>query len=99
MVIKILGAIDLVIGIIFWIQGIVISVFGAHLFPEIFISFLGMVLLAKGLIFLIGLDVMSFIDVICAAVIMLSPSVKMPFVIYTMVSIFLIQKGVFSFLE
>jgi len=99
MVVKVLGGLDLVIGGVFWIYGIFTILWNFNIIPGIIITILGVLLLIKGLIFAIGLDVMSFLDVIFGIVIIYSASFKMPFVVITFISIFLIQKGVFSFLD
>ena len=99
MVVKLLGGIDFFIGIIFGIYGVFLILFNLHVIPGVLISALGIVLLVKGLIFVIGLDFVSFLDVIFGIIIISSVNFKLPFVIIAFVSIFLIQKGAFSFLD
>jgi len=91
MILKVLGAVDILIGIVFWFYG----VFG--IFPEQLIVFLGLVLVVKGLIFVIGMDVASVLDVVAGAVIIVAGGgVSMPFLVVVLVAVFLVQKGVVS---
>ncbi len=99
MVIKILGGLDLLTGIIFWIYGIFIILWNINIIPGIIIITLGVLLLIKGLIFSIGMDLMSFVDIIFGIIIISSANFKFPFVVVTFLSLFLIQKGIFSFLD
>ena len=99
MVVKLLGGFDVFVGVVFFIYGIFISAFGIHILPGFLLIFLGLVLLVKGLIFVAGLDIASIIDVVIGFVIIFSPTYDMPFFIYAIVAIFLIQKGVFSLLN
>jgi len=90
MIIKLLGALDIFIGICFWIFGI----FG--LIPESFILILGLFLVAKGIVFITGLSIISFLDIISGIVIVVGSSVVLPKVVVIIISLFLFQKGVFS---
>jgi len=99
MVVKLLGGFDVFTGIIFLLYGIFTISLGVKIIPDFLIFTLGIILLLKGLIFVIGLDVVSFLDIISAIVMLSATSVKIPLFIYTAVSIFLIQKGIFSLLD
>jgi len=90
MIIKILGVLDIFIGLCFWLFGIF------NIIPKSFILIFGLFLLVKGIIFITGLSVTSFLDIICAAIIILGTSIVLPKIIVILVAIFLIQKGVFS---
>jgi len=93
MIVKILGALDVFIAIIFWIFG----VFHLH-FLAGFILVLGFFLLIKGIAFAATLNIVSVIDIICAFVIIGSTSMAMPLFVVIIVSLFLLQKGIFSML-
>jgi hypothetical protein len=90
MIVKILGVLDIFIGLCFWLFGIF------NIIPESFILILGLFLLVKGVVFITGLSVTSFLDIICAVIIIVASSVNMPNLVVIFVAIFLIQKGVFS---
>ena len=91
MIIKILGAIDILTGLLFWLFGIL--GFGS----KELILLLGMILLIKGIIFISGFSVISFLDIIVGLIIMSSGGgVIMPKVVVIIVCLFLLQKGAFS---
>tara|TARA_Y100000310_G_C20631812_1_gene789058 strand:+ start:860 stop:1141 length:282 start_codon:yes stop_codon:yes gene_type:complete len=92
MILKIFGALDIIAALSIW--------FG-HFFniiPQSFITLIAFYLLAKGIFFLISADIASILDVISAIIIFISFSVNMPGFIIIIVSLFLIQKGIFSWL-
>jgi hypothetical protein len=93
LVIKLLGILDIFVGICFWI----FEVF--NLIPGSFILILGLFLLAKGLIFITGFSAASSLDIICSIILIATSSTAMPKVIVIIVSLFLIQKGIFSLLS
>lgn len=93
MIIKVLGILDLFVGSIFWLFGIF------HIIPSSFVLILGLFLLAKGIIFITGLSITSFLDIISAIVIITATSVALPNLVIILISIFLIQKGIFSMLS
>lgn len=95
MIIKILGILDIFVGICFWLFGIF------HILPESFILILGLFLLAKGVIFITGLSIVSFLDII-SSIIIISASASeiiMPKIVVIIVTLFLLQKGIFSMLS
>lgn len=92
MIIKILGILDIFIGACFWLFGIF------DIIPSSFILILGLLLLVKGIVFITGLSVTSFLDIISAGIILLGISIALPKIIVIIVAIFLIQKGIFSLL-
>jgi hypothetical protein len=89
-VIKILGVLDLFVGIVFWAFGI----FG--IIPNGFILVLGLFLLVKGIVFLSGLSIASILDIFSSILIITASSVVLPKLVITIVSLFLLQKGIFS---
>ena len=90
MFVKLLGILDIFIAVCFWIFGVF------HIFPEKFITILGIILLIKGIIFIIGLSIASIIDIVCALIIIIAASVNVPLVMTVLVALFLLQKGLFS---
>jgi|GEM_PF-1028064 len=59
----------------------------------------GIYLIIKGAIFLIGMDFASALDVFSGVVLVLSYFFKIPLVIGIIVIVFLVQKGIFSFVS
>jgi len=91
MILKLLGILDIIIAICFWI-------FGMFRFDilAVLVLILGFILLVKGIIFLTGFSISSFLDVICAFIIIASISVSMNVIVVFIVAIYLLQKGIFS---
>jgi len=93
MIIKILGILDILTAIIFWL-------FGAFaIISSNFILLIGMILLVKGLVFSVKLNAISILDVISAILIISSTAIEFPFVVIVLISLFLLQKGIFSLLS
>jgi len=92
MIIKILGTIDLLAAVFFWIYGI----FG--IIPSGLIFFFAFFLLMKGVVFLIAKDFASAGDIICSILMFFSVYATLPEFIVILVSLFLLQKGIFSWL-
>lgn len=94
MIVKILGILDIFVALCFWIFGIFhLSILGS------FILILGFFLLVKGIVFATTLNIVSIIDIICSLIIIGSTSMSMPIVVVIIVSLFLVQKGVFSLIS
>lgn len=89
-IIKILGALDILVGMLFWLFGI----FG--FVPKNLILTIAFLLLIKGIVFLISKDIASILDVICSLIIFSALSISMPKLVVILVALFLIQKGIFS---
>lgn len=92
MLVKFLGIFDIFVAICFWLFGIF------HIFPEKFIFVLGIILLVKGLIFIFGLSIVSFLDIIFGIIIIIASSTTIPNVVVILTTLFLLQKGIFSLL-
>lgn len=92
MIIKILGLFDIFVAACFWLFGI------WGLIPANFILLLGLFLLAKGVVFSTKLNVVSVLDIVSSVIIILSASNPMPNFVITLVALFLLQKGIFSWL-
>jgi hypothetical protein len=90
MIVKLLGIIDILAAILFWIFGF----FG--LIPKTWIMLFAFYLLIKGAVFLISADVASILDIIVAMIMFLATSFPLPKAVYFIVVIFLLQKGFFS---
>ena len=97
MIVRIIGAIDFVVGLVFWLFGF-LQYYNINVFPTEILAVLGTILLIKGIIFAIGLDIMSFLDIICGVIIIVAATTVLPTWIIYIVSIFLLQKGFFSLL-
>jgi len=93
MIIKILGILDIIAAMLFWIFGVF------NVLPHTLILLAAFYLLIKGSIFLISADIASVIDILCAIVFFLSLSFVIPKIIVIIISLFLIQKGIFSLLS
>lgn len=95
MIIKILGIIDIFVGMCFWLFGIF------HLLPESFILILGLFLLVKGIVFITGLSIVSFLDILSSIIIIIASAseVTMPNIVVIIITLFLLQKGIFSMLS
>ena len=94
MILKILGILDIFIGLCFWVFGI----FNLK-FMSGFIFVLGIILLVKGLIFLTQLSIASILDVVVSFIIISASSMAMPRVVIIITTLFLLQKGIFSLLS
>ena len=92
MIIKILGLLDIFVAACFWLFGI------WGLIPANFILLLGLFLLAKGVVFSTKLNVISVLDIVSSVIIILSASNPMPDFVIILVALFLLQKGIFSWL-
>ena len=94
MLVKLLGILDVLVGLLFWVFGL----FG--FIPEGLILILGLFLLAKGVAFNVaGLNFISILDIIASGIIVVSVLVGgMSEIVVVLVSLYLIQKGVFSLL-
>ena len=83
----------MLIGIVFWLFGI----FSIQSWSS-FIFLLGLYLLAKGIIFATQLSIASILDIISAGIIIYASSAEIHSLIVIIISIFLVQKGIFSML-
>ncbi|MDO8516829.1 MAG: hypothetical protein Q7S33_01780 [Nanoarchaeota archaeon] len=92
MIVKFLGTIDILTAISFWLF------ISYNLIPQAFIVFFAVILLIKGVSFLILKDIASLLDVISSLVILASLNFSIPMLLSTLVIFYLIQKGVFSLL-
>jgi len=93
MLVKLLGILDIFIAVCFWIFAVL------GVLPEKFIMTLGIILLIKGLIFIIGFSVASILDIVCALIIIIASAIEVPHVVNIIAALFLIQKGIFSLLS
>ena len=88
--IKILGILDIIAGVIFWLS-IIFNI------PNLFLGIAGIYLLAKALIFIgFGLDILSFFDLISGFAIIASVSINIPIIFVSIISLYLIIKGIIS---
>jgi len=92
MIVKIFGGLDLITAILFWISATF------NFLPSGLIMILALYLIAKGAAFLISKDIASVLDIIAGVIIFISLSFQFPTIVVTLVTIYLLQKGVFSLL-
>jgi len=92
MILKILGSLDILSGIVFWMSGLF------HFIPQKIMIIFAFYLLIKGVVFLISKDIASILDVCCSLIIFLSFSYSIPAVIVIIIALFLIQKGILSWI-
>jgi len=93
MIVKILGLLDVFAGLLFWI----FRVFNVDSLGGL-VLILGLFLLVKGVAFAVTLDAISVLDIVSGLIIILESSVDLPIFIVIIVSLFLLQKGIFSML-
>jgi len=91
MIIKILGILDIFLGLSFWI----FVVFNLQNFSG-FVLLLGLFLLAKGIVFITNFSIASILDILSSIIIIIGSSTQLPLIVVIIVSIFLLQKGIFS---
>jgi len=89
--IKILGTLDLITAILFW----AFMVFDITGISQI-ITFLGIFLLVKGIVFATTADIVSVLDILSAMVVIVGSSFNIHIFLVILVSIYLAQKGIFS---
>lgn len=88
-----LGNIDLTLGILLLVR----SIYG--IIPMGLILFLVILLFLKAFTFVWGGDVASILDVISSVAVFASVSVEIPSFVFVVISIYLIQKGLLSYLN
>ena len=91
-IVKFLGIIDILAGVLFWVFSF------WQILPQNLMFIIALLLLIKGVSFLIAHDIASIGDVICSVIIFFSLHSPVYSFIAIITSIYLIQKGVFSLL-
>jgi hypothetical protein len=91
MFVKLFGILDILIACILLIQH-----YFWDIFPHSVIWTIGIYLLIKGIAFALLLDFASFIDIICAIVIILTIFLNVPTLLIALVILWTLQKGFFS---
>jgi len=94
MIMLALGIIDILTGLLFFINNSLIK-----FPPSKVIWILGIYLIVKGIIFLLSVDVASTIDIICGIIVLLSLPFIIPKLLAVIVTIYLVQKGIFSIIS
>jgi len=93
MIIKILGLVDI-------LAAVIVFLFSKFSFiPDLFMYVTGAYLIVKGLIFVLGSDVASVLDVISGLVVLVMAFYPVHVLIMVIVVFFLIQKGIFSLIS
>lgn len=95
MIVRLFGAIDIFVGLVFWIYSMLNSI-GWEIIPSGLILLLGIILLIKGLIFAVGLDFLSILDVVAGIIILGAVSFTFPIIIIHVIALFLVAKGIIS---
>ena len=89
-VVKFLGVLDLIAAMVFWMFGVL------GLLPKGLVTFFAFYLLIKGVVFLISADIASILDIVCSVIMFIAVNSGMPKLIVIIVTLFLLQKGLFS---
>jgi hypothetical protein len=92
-IVKILGILDILAALFFWLFAFF------KIIPDNWILIIAFYLLVKGTVFLLSKDFASMLDIACSILIFVSLSFSMPEVISALVTLYLIQKGIFSLLS
>jgi hypothetical protein len=90
--IKLLGILDILAAIFFYL----FATF--NIIPSTIISFFAIYLILKGISFAIMANAVSVVDILIGIIIFLSLSIIIPNFIVAIVTLFLLQKGIFSLL-
>ena len=93
MILKILGALDILSAMLLWLGHFF------HIIPQNIMILIAFYLLIKGVVFLISADIASILDIICAGIIFLSFQVSMPGFVMILATLFLLQKGILSWMS
>ncbi|OGJ13359.1 hypothetical protein A3K82_00505 [Candidatus Pacearchaeota archaeon RBG_19FT_COMBO_34_9] len=88
MLVKILGALDFIAGLVL--------IFGTRFAPHTILIFFGIILLIKSLIGLLR-DFASWIDLLAGIIFILAVFFQIPLIICIIAGVLLIQKSIFSF--
>ena len=96
MIIKAFGILDILAGLLFFIDG---TFFKSNLLPDKILWIIALYLIIKGMIFLLSFDVASAMDIICGIIIIFAISFTLPEVLVAIIGIYLVQKGAFSLLS
>lgn len=90
MIVKLLGILDLLAALFFWLFGM----FGV-IHPGL-ITIFAFYLLIKGVVFLISADIASILDIVSAGIMFIALGSGVPKILTILVALYLIQKGLFS---
>ncbi len=94
MIMKALGLMDIIIALMFFLNNNFAKIH--EIMPGSWVIGAGIILLIKGIFFLVFLDFASIIDIVCALVIILSGFMHIYWLLAFIVVLFLIQKGLLS---
>jgi len=94
MILKLLGILDILIAFILIINRYTPNYIPK--FPQIILIGAGLYLLVKGLIFLLGADILSSLDIVCGIVTIIFAFILLPQIIIGLVVLYLLQKGALS---
>ena len=89
----ILGILDLISALILGLKFVFSS------FPDKIVIIAAIYLIVKGALFLMSKDFASIIDIFCGIVLIFSAFMIIPFPIFALTLVFLVQKGIFSLIS
>jgi len=92
MIVKILGSLDILSAIIFWLF-ITFNIF------QPLILVIALYLIIKGALFLMSKDIASALDVISGIIILASTAYSVSEIVSILVILYLLQKGIFSLIN
>ena len=93
MIVKALGILDLVAGLVFLLSVAVTAM------PKSLIIICAVYFLIKGSMFMLLMDFASIVDFICGIIILLSAWTEVPLVLSIIALIFIAQKGILSLIS
>lgn len=94
MIVKILGIADIITAILFWI----FAVFNVRSLAGI-VLLLGLFLLVKGIVFIANLSLASLLDIMSSIFMIYASSNEIQIIFIIAISLFLLQKGIFSLVK
>ena len=90
MIVKILGLLDILTAISFWLHSFY------NIIPESVIGFFALLILIKGIFFIISEQFASVGDIFSSLIVFLSLYMALPAFIVIIITLYLLEKGVFS---
>ena len=92
MIVKILGILDILSGLLFWLNGFF------NIIPDSIMIIIVLYLVIKGVIFVISFNITSILDIVSGIAIYISLTYTLPAFVIIIITFFLLQKGIVSLL-
>jgi len=92
MIVKILGILDIISGLLFWLNGFF------SIIPDSVMIIIVLYLVIKGVIFILSKDIASILDIVSGIIIYFSLAYTLPAFVIIIVTFFLLEKGIVSLL-